>query len=101
MQRFGATRVFCAVVALLGNAQMPPTLLPVATVMLPAQHCAVLAATIIVPALVAIIATYNPTQQQATAVGALGSMRAGGGVIALLIGSICDTSFAGISYPAC
>jgi MFS family permease len=91
VQRFGATRVFRVVVALFGIAQVLMTFSPVATVMLVAQLLAGLAAAAIVPALVALIANHYHGQQQATAVGALGSARAGAGVAAFLIGGLLGT----------
>jgi MFS family permease len=50
-----------------------------------------LAAAVIVPALVALIANHYHGPQQATAVGALGSARAGAGVAAFLIGGLLGT----------
>ena len=91
VQRFGATRVFRVVVALFGIAQVLMTFSPVATVMLAAQGLAGLAAAVIVPALVALIANHYHGQQQATAVGALGSARAAAGVAAFLIGGLLGT----------
>ena len=49
----------------------------------------------IVPALVALIANHYHGQQQATAVGALGSARAAAGVAAFLIGGCSAPSSAG------
>lgn len=91
VQRFGSTRVFRAVVALFGIAQVLMTFSPTATVMLLAQLCAGLAAAVIVPALVALTANQYRGQQQATAIGALGSARAGAGVAAFLIGGMLGT----------
>lgn len=91
VQRFGSTRVFRAVVALFGLAQVLMTFAPAATVMMVAQLCAGLAAAVIVPALVALIANHYRGQQQATAVGALGSARAAAGVVAFLIGGMLST----------
>jgi predicted MFS family arabinose efflux permease len=90
-QRFGATRVFRSVVLLFGLAQVLMTFSPVATVMLVAQGLAGLAAAVIVPALVALIASHYRGQQQATAIGALGSARAAAGVAAFLIGGMLGT----------
>ena len=90
-QRFGATRVFRAVVVLFGIAQVLMVVSPVATVMLLAQGLAGLSAAVIVPALVALIANEYHGRQQATAVGALGSARAGAGVAAFLIGGVLGT----------
>lgn len=91
VQRFGATSVFRVVVALFGVAQVLMTFSPVASVMLTAQLLAGLAASVIVPALVALIAHHYHGQQQATAIGALGSARAGAGVLAFLIGGMLGT----------
>jgi MFS family permease len=91
VQRFGATRVFRAVVLLFGVAQVLMVLSPTATVMIAAQGLAGLAAAAIVPSLVALIANHYRGQQQATAVGALGSARAGAGVAAFLIGGMLGT----------
>lgn len=91
VQRFGSTRVFRAVVLLFALAQVLMVLSPTATVMVTAQGLAGLAAAVIVPALVALIANHYRGQQQATAVGALGSARAGAGVAAFLIGGLLGT----------
>lgn len=91
VQRFGATRVFRIVVALFGIGQVLMTVSPVATVMLLAQLLIGLAAAVIVPALVALIANHYHGRQQATAVGALGSARAAAGVAAFLIGGLLGT----------
>lgn len=91
VQRFGSTRVFRAVVALFGVAQVLMTFAPTATVMMVAQLGAGLAAAVIVPALVALIANQYRGQQQATAIGALGSARAAAGVTAFLIGGMLGT----------
>ncbi|UFN48569.1 MFS transporter [Roseomonas sp. OT10] len=91
VQRFGSTRVFRIVVALFGVAQVLMVVSPAATIMLLAQLLAGLAAAVIVPALVALIAHHYHGQQQATAVGALGSARAAAGVAAFLIGGLLGT----------
>lgn len=91
VQRFGATSVFRVVVALFGLAQVLMTFSPAASVMLTAQLLAGLAASVIVPALVALIAHHYHGPQQATAIGALGSARAGAGVLAFLIGGMLGT----------
>ena len=90
-QRFGAVIVFRVVVALFGVAQVLMTFSPVATIMLIAQLLAGLAAAAIVPSLVALIAHQYHGQQQATAIGALGSARAGAGVTAFLVGGVLGT----------
>src|SRR5512132_2194968 len=86
-----AVVVFRAVVALFALAQVLMTFSPVAVVMLTAQLLAGLAAAVIVPSLVALIAHHYHGQQQATAIGALGSARAGAGVAAFLIGGLLGT----------
>ncbi len=91
VQRFGSTAVFRVVVGLFGVAQVVMTFSPSATFMIVAQLLCGLAASVIVPALVALIANHYSGQQQATAVGALGSARAGAGVLAFLIGGILGT----------
>lgn len=91
VQRFGSTRVFRIVIALFGCAQVLMTLAPTATFMMVAQLAAGLAAAVIVPALVALIANQYRGQQQATAVGALGSARAAAGVTAFLVGGMLGT----------
>lgn len=90
-QRFGPVLIFRYVVGLFAVAQVMMTLSPVATVMLLAQLLAGLAAAVIVPALVALIAHHYHGQQQATALGALGSARAAAGVGAFLIGGLLGT----------
>ncbi|MCU0984097.1 MAG: MFS transporter [Acetobacteraceae bacterium] len=91
VQRFGSTRVFRVVIALFGGAQVLMTFSPTATFMLTAQLGAGLAAAVIVPALVALIANQYRGEQQATAVGALGSARAAAGVTAFLVGGTLST----------
>ncbi|WP_270937149.1 MFS transporter [Falsiroseomonas oryzae] len=91
VQRFGSTQVFRIVVAVFGVGQVLMVVSPNATVMLVAQLFCGLAASVIVPALVALIANHYTGQQQATAVGALGSARAGAGVLAFLIGGMLGT----------
>lgn len=91
VQRFGSTRVFRAVILLFGVAQVVMVVSPTATVMIAAQGLAGLSAAVIVPALVALIAHHYHGAQQATAVGALGSARAGAGVAAFLIGGMLGT----------
>jgi predicted MFS family arabinose efflux permease len=91
VQRFGSTTVFRVVIGLFGIAQILMVIAPAATFMLAAQLLAGLAAAVIVPALVALIAHHYRGQQQATAVGALGSARAAAGVAAFLIGGMLST----------
>ncbi|MDZ3837998.1 MAG: MFS transporter [Rhodospirillales bacterium] len=90
-QRFGPVIVFRAVIALFAVAQVMMTFSPAAIVMLTAQLLAGLAAAVIVPSLVALIAHHYHGQQQATAIGALGSARAAAGVTAFLIGGLLGT----------
>jgi predicted MFS family arabinose efflux permease len=90
-QRFGALRVFRAVVVIFGVAMVLMTFSPTATVMIVAQGMAGMAGAALVPSLVALIADNYRGRQQATALGALGSARAGAGVAAFLIGGILGT----------
>ena len=90
-QRVGARAVFRATVALFGVAQVLMTFSPSAAVMILAQGLCGAAAAVIVPSLVALIAENYRGEQQATAVGALGSARAAAGVAAFLIGGILGT----------
>jgi predicted MFS family arabinose efflux permease len=90
-QRFGALRVFRAVVVLFGIAQVLMTFSPTANVMLTAQLLSGLAGAALVPSLVALIAENYRGLQQATALGALGSARAGAGVAAFVIGGVLGT----------
>src|SRR5262245_37772046 len=90
-QRFGARKAFRAVVALFGLAQVLMTFSPNATSMIAAQGLSGAAGAILVPSLVALIAENYRGEQQAAAVGALGSARAGANVAAFLIGGILGT----------
>ncbi|MCB5309027.1 MFS transporter [Yersinia massiliensis] len=90
-QRFGPLVVFRGTVLLFGIAQVMMTFSPNATVMISAQALSGLAGAALVPALVALIAENYRGTQQATALGALGSARAGAGVAAFLIGGILGT----------
>lgn len=90
-QRFGATTMFRIVVAIYAVAQTLMTFSPNATLMLTAQGLAGMSAAVIVPALVALIASHYHGTQQATAVGALGSARAGASAVAFLIGGVLGT----------
>lgn len=67
------------------------TFSPSATLMITAQGLCGAAGAALVPSLVALIAENYHGTQQATAVGALGSARAGAGVAAFLIGGILGT----------
>jgi len=90
-QRFGALHVFRTVVVLFGAAQTLMTFSPSATLMITAQGLCGAAGAALVPSLVALIAENYRGPQQATAIGALGSARAGAGVAAFLIGGILGT----------
>ena len=90
-QRFGAVLIFRAVVALFMGAQVLMTFSPTANLMLTAQLLAGLAGAALVPSLVALIANEYHGEQQAAALGALGSARAGAGVLAFLIGGVLGT----------
>src|SRR5262249_30194529 len=91
LQRYGALRVFRIAVLLFCASQVLMTFSPTATLMITAQGLCGASASVIVPALVALIAENYSGQQQATAIGALGSARAGAGVLAFLIGGILGT----------
>ncbi|CNH42619.1 putative MFS Superfamily multidrug efflux transporter [Yersinia aldovae] len=90
-QRFGPLVVFRTTVLLFGIAQVMMTFSPNVTVMISAQALSGLAGAALVPALVALIAENYRGTQQATALGALGSARAGAGVAAFLIGGVLGT----------
>jgi predicted MFS family arabinose efflux permease len=90
-QRYGALQVFRAAVVVFGVSQLLMTFSPNATLMITAQALCGAAAAVIVPSLVALIAENYKGRQQATAVGALGSARAGAGVLAFVIGGILGT----------
>lgn len=91
VQRHGAVSVFRTVVLLFGGAQVLMTFSPNATLMLTAQLLSGIAGAALVPSLVALIANEYHGQQQAAALGALGSARAGAGVLAFLIGGVLGT----------
>lgn len=90
-QRFGPLIVFRSTVLLFGMAQVMMTFSPNVTVMISAQALSGLAGAALVPALVALIAENYRGTQQATALGALGSARAGAGVAAFMIGGVLGT----------
>lgn len=90
-QRFGALRIFRTMVVLFGAAQLLMTLSPNATAMIVAQGLSGAAGAALVPSLVALIAENYRGTQQATALGALGSARAGAGVLAFVIGGVLGT----------
>lgn len=91
VQRFGALHVFRVAVVVFGGGQVLMTISPSAAVMITAQALCGAAAAVIVPALVALIAENYHGTQQATALGTLGSARAGAGVAAFLIGGVLGT----------
>src|SRR5271166_321949 len=84
-QRFGSLWIFRISVAIFGLAQVMMTFSPTATVMLVSQLLCGMVGAALVPSLVALIAHNYHGKQQATALGALGSARAGAGVAAFLI----------------
>ncbi|MCX7054296.1 MAG: MFS transporter, partial [Proteobacteria bacterium] len=86
VQRFGERRVFRLAVIVFGAAQALMTFSPTANLMITAQALSGAAGAVIVPALVALIAQNYKGTQKATALGALGSARAGAGVLAFVIG---------------
>jgi predicted MFS family arabinose efflux permease len=90
-QRYGALGVFRAAVVLFGAAQVLMTFSSNAALMITAQALSGAAGAVIVPSLVALIAENYKGRQQATALGALGSARAGAGVAAFLIGGVLGT----------
>jgi predicted MFS family arabinose efflux permease len=91
VQGYGAARVFRTAVVLFCGSQVLMTFSPSATFMIMAQAMCGASASVIVPALVALIAENYSGRQQATAVGALGSARAAAGVLAFVIGGILGT----------
>jgi len=91
VQRFGALRVFRLAVIVFGLSQVLMTFSANATMMISAQALCGAAGAVIVPALVAMIASNYHGTQQATALGALGSARAAAGVLAFLIGGVLGT----------
>jgi len=91
-QRFGALQVFRVAVVVFFISQVMMTFSPTAAVMISAQALCGAAGAVIVPSLVALIAENYAGRQQATAVGALGSARAGAGVLAFIIGGVLGTN---------
>ncbi len=90
-QRFGWVAVYRVVIVVFAASTVLMFLAPTVWVMVTAQGLAGAAAAIVVPALVALIAENYRGEQQATAVGSLGSARAGSGVTAFLLGGILGT----------
>jgi predicted MFS family arabinose efflux permease len=91
VQRYGAPGVFRTAVIMFCASQVLMTFSPTANVMIAAQALCGASGSVIVPALVALIAENYRGTQQATAVGALGSARAAAGVLAFVIGGILGT----------
>ncbi|TFV55749.1 MFS transporter [Mycobacterium sp. PS03-16] len=90
-QRFGWVRIFRTVVVTFAGSAAMMVLAPSVTWVIAAQALAGASAAIIVPALVALIAENYRGDQQATAIGSLGSARALSGVSAFLIGGALGT----------
>ena len=90
-QKFGWVLVFRVVIAVFAVAMLTMTFAPSVGFMIAAQALAGASAAIIVPSLVALIAENYHGEQQATAVGSLGSARAASGVSAFLIGGVLAT----------
>ena len=84
-QRFGSKLFFQAAVALFLAAMVLMVISPTAGVMVAAQGLAGFAGAALVPTLVALIAAHYRGEQQAKAVGWLGSARAIAGVLAFVI----------------
>src|SRR5215470_14692369 len=91
LQRYGALRVFRVAVLVFCASQVLMTFSPNAALMITAQGLSGASASVIVPSLVALIAENYSGQQQATAIGTLGSARAAAGVLAFVIGGILGT----------
>lgn len=90
-QRFGWVQVFRSVIVVFTLAMVLMTIAPNVSVVITAQALAGASAAIIVPSLVALIAENYEGDQQATAVGSLGSARAASGVSAFVIGGLLGT----------
>lgn len=90
-QRFGPVIVFRVSVLVFGGAQVFMVISQNVQTMIAAQALCGLTAAALVPSLVALIAENYKGKQQATALGSLGSARAGAGVAAFLIGGVFGT----------
>ncbi|MBW9461991.1 MFS transporter [Kluyvera sp. EC_51] len=90
-QRFGPVIVFRVSVLVFGCAQIFMVISQNVQTMIAAQALCGLTAAALVPSLVALIAENYKGKQQATALGSLGSARAGAGVAAFLIGGVFGT----------
>lgn len=90
-QRFGPVIVFRISVLVFGCAQIVMVISQNVQMMIAAQALCGLTAASLVPSLVALIAENYKGKQQSTALGSLGSARAGAGVAAFLIGGVFGT----------
>ena len=90
-QRYGPLLVFRVVVLLFGAAMALMTFSVNGAMLISAQAMAGAAGAALVPSLVALIAENYRGQQQATALGALGSAGAGAGVAAFVVGGVLGT----------
>ncbi|GEC75620.1 MFS transporter [Microbacterium maritypicum] len=90
-QRIGWVLIFRIVIALFAASSVMMILAPTVWWAIAGQAVAGAAAAIIVPSIVALIAENYRGQQQATAIGAIGSARAISGVSAFLIGGTLGT----------
>ncbi|EYT61213.1 MULTISPECIES: MFS transporter [Microbacterium] len=90
-QRVGWVLIFRIVIALFAASSVMMILAPTVWWAIAGQAVAGAAAAIIVPSIVALIAENYRGQQQATAIGAIGSARAISGVSAFLIGGTLGT----------
>lgn len=89
--RYGAVKIFRTTVVIFGLAQILMVVSRNVESMIAAQALCGLMAAALVPSLVALIAENYSGKQQSTALGSLGSARAGAGVAAFLIGGIFGT----------
>jgi len=90
-QRVGWVRAFRVVVASFAASSVLMLLAPSVGWAIAAQALAGASAAVIVPSLVALIAASYGGDQQATAIGSLGSARALAGVAAFLVGGVLGT----------
>ncbi|HEY1860721.1 MAG TPA: MFS transporter [Gemmataceae bacterium] len=90
-QRFGSQRVFQASVLALGATMLVMALSPNAMVMVAAQGLAGLAGAALVPTLIVLIASHYRGNQQAEAVGWVGSAGAAAAVLTFVLGGTLAT----------
>ncbi|TKR23649.1 MFS transporter [Cellulomonas hominis] len=90
-QRLGWVRAFRVVVGTFAVSSLLMLLAPAVGWVIAAQALAGVSAAVIVPSLVALIAQSYTGDQQATAIGSLGSARAIAGVAAFLLGGVLGT----------